>query len=177
MVLIPKENRRKLYENLVSEGVIVVKKDPTLQKHQEVEIPNLHVMMMMKSLTSKGLVEEDFNWLWSYYKLNNDGLTQLRDYLGFPPEVIPKTMKKQPKKSKPKMLSAEAGDRPSKYREEGEYRAEGEGAEKTEGGADGEGAGFGRGRGRGGVRGTRGFRGGRGGRGSFRGRGRGGDEA
>mmetsp|Transcript_39341 Transcript_39341/g.44786 ORF Transcript_39341/g.44786 Transcript_39341/m.44786 type:complete len:174 (+) Transcript_39341:62-583(+) len=173
MVLIPKENRRKLYENLVSEGVIVVKKDSTLLKHQEVDIPNLHAMMMLKSLKSKGLVEEDFNWLWSYYKLNNEGLTKLRDYLGFPPEVIPKTMKKQPKKTKSRMLPEEASERPSRYREDGGYRAEGEAGEKTEGGEE-SGSGYRGTRGRGGIRGTRGSRGGRGG---FRGgRGRGSDE-
>jgi len=33
MVLVPKENKRKIYQYLLQEGVIVVKKDSYLPKH------------------------------------------------------------------------------------------------------------------------------------------------
>ena len=53
MVLVSKENKRKIYEYLLKEGVIVVKKDAYLPKHQHLtDVPNLHVMMIVKSLKS-----------------------------------------------------------------------------------------------------------------------------
>ena len=41
MVLVSKENKRKIYEYLLKEGVIVVKKDTYLPKHQHIDVPNL----------------------------------------------------------------------------------------------------------------------------------------
>ena len=42
MVLVSKENKRKIYEYLLAEGVIVVKKDSYLPKHQHLQdVPNL----------------------------------------------------------------------------------------------------------------------------------------
>ena len=53
MVLVSKENKRKIYEYLLKEGVIVVKKDSYLPKHQHIaDVPNLQVMMIVKSLKS-----------------------------------------------------------------------------------------------------------------------------
>ena len=62
MVLVSKENKRKIYEYLLNEGVIVVKKDSYLPKHQQLEVPNLHVQMIVKSLKSKGFLQEVFSW-------------------------------------------------------------------------------------------------------------------
>jgi small subunit ribosomal protein S10e len=63
MVLVSKENRKKIYEYLLAEGVIVVKKDSYLPKHQHLQdVPNLQVMMILKSLKSKGLVQDVFCW-------------------------------------------------------------------------------------------------------------------
>ena len=63
MVLVSKENKRKIYEYLLNEGVIVVKKDSYLPKHQQLQdVPNLHVMMIVKSLKSKGFVQDVFCW-------------------------------------------------------------------------------------------------------------------
>ena len=42
------------------------------------DIPNLHVMMVLRSLCSRGYVTESFNWQWYYYFLTNEGI----DYLG-----------------------------------------------------------------------------------------------
>ena len=63
MVLVSKENKRKIYEYLLNEGVLVVKKDSYLPKHQHLtDVPNLHVMMIVKSLKSKGFVQDVFCW-------------------------------------------------------------------------------------------------------------------
>jgi small subunit ribosomal protein S10e len=63
MVLVSKENKRKIYEYLLNEGVIVVKKDGYLPKHQHLkDVPNLQVMMIVKSLKSKGFVQDVFCW-------------------------------------------------------------------------------------------------------------------
>ena len=62
MVLVSKENKRKIYEYLLSEGVIVVKKDSYLPKHQQLTVPNLQVQMIVKSLKSKGFLQEVFCW-------------------------------------------------------------------------------------------------------------------
>ena len=63
MVLVSKENKRKIYEYLLKEGVIVVKKDSYLPKHQHLtDVSNLEVMMVVKSLKSKGFLNDVFNW-------------------------------------------------------------------------------------------------------------------
>ena len=41
MVLVSKENKRKIYEYLLNEGVIVVKKDAYLPKHQHLTVQSL----------------------------------------------------------------------------------------------------------------------------------------
>ncbi|KAF4655611.1 ribosomal 40S subunit protein S10A [Perkinsus olseni] len=95
MVLIRKEDRRTVYEHLFKEGVIVVEKKPTLKHHRQMEVANLHVLMIMKSLSSKDLVDEKFNWQWHYYTLNDDGIEYLRQYLHLPATAFPDTMTKQ----------------------------------------------------------------------------------
>mgnify|MGYP001807247487 CR=1 FL=1 len=83
MVLVSKENRKKIYEYLLAEGVIVVKKDSYLPKHQHLQdVPNLQVMMILKSLKSKGLVQDVFCWQWSYYTVTIKGVTFLTKELG-----------------------------------------------------------------------------------------------
>ena len=63
MVLVSKENKRKIFEYLLKEGVLVVKKDAYLPKHQHLtDVPNLHVMMIAKSLKSKGYLQDVFAW-------------------------------------------------------------------------------------------------------------------
>lgn len=67
MVLISKENKRKVYEYLLNEGVIVIKKDHHLPVHADTEVPNLHVWMLLRSLKDKALVTLTFNWQYYYY--------------------------------------------------------------------------------------------------------------
>ena len=43
-MLMPKQNRVKIYEHLFREGVLVAKKDFHAAKHTELDVPNLHVI-------------------------------------------------------------------------------------------------------------------------------------
>ena len=96
MVLIPKKTRKAILEHLFKEGVMVVKNDPRAKHHNELEdIPNLHVMMVMKTMSSKAFVAEQFSWSWHYYFLTNEGIEYLREVLHLPATVFPSTLTKQ----------------------------------------------------------------------------------
>lgn len=85
-----------VFRDLDAEGVIVARKDPTKEKHETIDVPNLHVMKLMLSLKSRGYVRETFSWMWSYYYLTEEGIEYLREYLHLPPEIVPEThMKSQ----------------------------------------------------------------------------------
>ena len=63
MVLVSKAEKRAIYAYLLKEGVIVVRKDSYLPYHQHIsEVPNLKVMMIVKSLKSQGYLQDIFNW-------------------------------------------------------------------------------------------------------------------
>ena len=48
-MLIPKKNRKEIYEHLFKEGVLVAKKDFNAPKHPEIEsVPNLQVIKSMQ---------------------------------------------------------------------------------------------------------------------------------
>ena len=98
MVLVSKDNKRSIYTYLLREGVIVVKKDAYLPAHQQVtSCPNLHVMMITKSLKSRGFLNEVYNWGWRYYFLTNDGVAHLIKELGLPVDakILPATHTKK----------------------------------------------------------------------------------
>ncbi|KAK2196330.1 bifunctional 40S Ribosomal protein S10/Plectin-S10 [Babesia duncani] len=98
--LIPRENKVMIYEYLMREGVLVVQKDPKIPSHPEISVPNLHVLMTMKSLKSKNFVDENFNWQHLYFTLTDQGIEYLRNFLHLPPTVFPATLtKKQPMKA------------------------------------------------------------------------------
>jgi small subunit ribosomal protein S10e len=100
MVLVAKENRRAIFEYLLREGVIVVKKDAYMPAHQTLtQIPNLQAMMVVKSLKSKGALNEVYNWGWSYYFLKDEGITFLIKELGLPADakILPNTHSKKRK--------------------------------------------------------------------------------
>merc|ERR1712156_1291892 len=95
MVLISRENRNKVYEYLLQEGVIVIKKEFNFELHADTKVPNLHVWMLLRSLHSKGIVDLVFNWLYYYYNVKDTGVKFLRDALGIVEErVVPNTFKK-----------------------------------------------------------------------------------
>ena len=103
----------------MKEGVVVVKKDSYLPKHQHItEVPNLVVQMLVKSLKSRGFLDEVFSWQWSYYFLNEQGVKFLVKTLGLKADVVPETYRKT------KMTKA--GDSKAKKGEEGEGEEEDE---------------------------------------------------
>mmetsp|Transcript_34380 Transcript_34380/g.32778 ORF Transcript_34380/g.32778 Transcript_34380/m.32778 type:complete len:145 (+) Transcript_34380:127-561(+) len=94
-MFIQKKNRVAVYSLLFKEGTMVVKKDKyQLKFSDELNIPNLEVMALLKSFSSKGFVKETFNWQYYYYYLTNEGIEYLRAYLALPEEIVPATLKK-----------------------------------------------------------------------------------
>ena len=92
----PKKNRIAIYSYLFKEGVLTSQKDVKLQKHHELDLPNLHVVKAMLSLKSRGHVREVFNWQWHYFFLTDTGIEYLKGYLNLPDDVVPATLKKAP---------------------------------------------------------------------------------
>jgi small subunit ribosomal protein S10e len=136
-MFIPKESRIAVFSYLFKEGVCVVRKDTRSQTHPQIEGPtNLEVLMLMKSLESRGFVRITFSWQYNYCYLTDEGIEYLRTYLALPAEIIPNTHKKQA--SRPDMRDREedkyAGGRPAFRGGDREYR-----------GREGGGGGFGRG--------------------------------
>ena len=81
---------------LLREGVIVVKKDSYLSQHNNIShISNLKVQMVVKSLKSRGFLNEVFSWQWSYYTITNSGVAHIAKALGVPADVVPATFKKK----------------------------------------------------------------------------------
>lgn len=100
-MLMPKENRKAIYEYLLEKGVIVAKKDFT-SKHPHVkEIPNLHVIKALQSMKSRGYVKEQFAWRHYYWYITNEGIQYLRDYLHSPAQTLPETLRKADQAKRP----------------------------------------------------------------------------
>ena len=96
MVLVSKAEKRQIFAYLLREGTIVVKKDAYLPKHQHLtDISNLRVQMIVKSLKSRGYLQEVFSWQWSYYTVTNAGVAYLVKELGVSSDVVPATYKKK----------------------------------------------------------------------------------
>lgn len=100
-MLVPKKNRLAVYSYLFKEGVIVTKKDHTMTKHPQIEVPNLHVCKLMQSLRSREVVKEQFNWQYLYYTLTDKGIEYLREYLHVSEDTVPATLKKSTKVQPP----------------------------------------------------------------------------
>eukprot|EP00588_Corethron_pennatum_P009135 CAMPEP_0194270240 /NCGR_PEP_ID=MMETSP0169-20130528/4266_1 /TAXON_ID=218684 /ORGANISM="Corethron pennatum, Strain L29A3" /LENGTH=143 /DNA_ID=CAMNT_0039012213 /DNA_START=131 /DNA_END=562 /DNA_ORIENTATION=+ len=108
-MFIPKENRVAVFSYLFREGVLVVSKNPRSSVHPEIDgATNLEVMMLAKSLASRGFVRQTFSWQHTYCYLTDDGIAYLRRYLALPESVVPATHKKTVT-SRPQ--SEEGGDR------------------------------------------------------------------
>jgi small subunit ribosomal protein S10e len=107
-MLVPKKNRTAVYTFLFQEGVMVAKHDFALPKHQDVDVPNLQVINLLKSLTSRGLVRTKFSWNHHYYYLTDEGIDYLRSYLHLPADIIPNTLKKS---TRPAAAPRFGGDR------------------------------------------------------------------
>merc|ERR1712032_1015246 len=94
-MFIPKANRINVFKYLFSEGVLVVKKDTVSATHPHIEgVTNLEVLMLVKSLLSRGYVRVTFSWQHSYVYLTADGIEYMREYLALPDTIVPATHKK-----------------------------------------------------------------------------------
>merc|ERR1711972_231286 len=59
------------------------------------DIPNIQVMMVLRSLASRNYLSEIYSWQWHYYTLTNEGIEYLREVLHLPAQVFPSTLTKQ----------------------------------------------------------------------------------
>jgi len=103
-----------VFQYLLREGVIVVKKDAYIPFHQHITtVPNLQVMMLVKSLKSRGCLNQTYNWGWSYYFLTAEGVRYLIKELGLPADskILPATYTK---KKKTVITTAEDGAKEGK---------------------------------------------------------------
>ena len=78
----------------------MVKKDVYQEKHSdELNIPNIEVIGLLRSFRSKGFVKETFSWQYYYYYLTEEGINYLRAYLSLPSDIVPATHKANPSKA------------------------------------------------------------------------------
>ena len=71
-----------------------------MEKHSdEINIPNIEVLGLLKSFRSKGYVKETFSWQYYYYYLTEEGINYLRQYLSLPDDIVPATHKANPAKA------------------------------------------------------------------------------
>ena len=126
MVLVPLKEKVKLYTYFLSEGVFACKKD-NVSNYDYLQIPNLHCFLVMRSLVSRGMATEIFSWQWHYYFLNQKGVEYLREYLGLPANIVPKTYKLDEPEEQPKEEGGEENEekRGGERRERGERRGRG----------------------------------------------------
>ncbi len=121
-MLIPKSNLKLVYQQLFTDGVLVVKKDVRATKHDLIAVPNLEVMKALNSLKSRGFVTEQFCWQYHYYYLTDEGILFLRGYLHLPESVMPLTLMK--KAGSAGASEGQREERRPRRQEGGEYRRE-----------------------------------------------------
>jgi small subunit ribosomal protein S10e len=116
---------------------LVAKKDHFKAKHSdELDVKNLEVIGLLRSLVSKGYVKETFNWQYYYWYLTNEGIEYLRTYLALPSEVVPNTLKQPAVQAKPTPTSDEQQERRNykgKGGPGGDYKPRFEGKDRQDG--------------------------------------------
>lgn len=146
-MIIPKKNKILVYSYAFKEGVVVAPKDFYKPKHDDIDVPNIHVIHLLKSLVSRGLATATFNWQWFYFYLNDEGVEYLRTYLHLPEEYVPNTHKKKAGAT-PARVGPTPGEKPDEFEGGGkgegkgkggkgfggEYRSEGKGGKGRGGG-------------------------------------------
>ncbi|GAA5795210.1 Plectin/S10 domain-containing protein [Helicostylum pulchrum] len=131
-MLVSKQNRKAIYEALFKDGALVAPKDYNLPKHADIDVPNLEVIKLMQSLTSRGFVKTQFSWQWYYYTLTDEGIDYLREFLHLPTEIVPATLKKSARPAAPRRaFGGEGRENRGPRADRGEYR-------RKEGGASGD---------------------------------------
>ncbi|XP_052895800.1 40S ribosomal protein S10b-like [Anopheles moucheti] len=91
---IRKSERKAIYRALFESGVLVAfgNHHPKRMHCELKSIRNLHVIKTMESLVSRHLVVKQFSWNWYYWRLTNDGIIYLRNYLHIPDQLVPSTL-------------------------------------------------------------------------------------
>ncbi|XP_049294917.1 40S ribosomal protein S10-like [Anopheles funestus] len=121
---ITKQERIAIYKMLFNDGVMVAVKSRKPEMHCELKtIPNIHVILTMKSLVSKQYVKENYCWNHFYWTLNNEGIIYLRGYLHLPSQLVPSTLINH-RREVPKVVGNAGTDRcfPSNPRTEDDRR-------------------------------------------------------
>merc|ERR1711963_774403 len=77
IMIIPTDDRLKIWRTLFAEGVMVAQKD-SRTVHKETNLRNLYVMKALQSLKSKGFVKENYTWQHYHWALTDEGITYLR---------------------------------------------------------------------------------------------------
>merc|ERR1711893_184272 len=110
IMIIPTDDRLKIWTKLFQEGVMVAKKD-TRSTHADTKVRNLYVMKALQSLKSKGLVKENYTWQHYHWALTDEGITYLREQLSLPENVMPNTLKRtQEPQARPDRRPNKVGD-------------------------------------------------------------------
>jgi small subunit ribosomal protein S10e len=122
-MLMPKKDRVAIYEYLFTEGCMVAEKNFMPVNHAKVNVPNLHVIKALQSLTSRGYVTERFAWQHYYWYLTNEGINYLRDFLHLPAEIVPATLKRPVKaEARTKRTTEAAPKQAEQQSDRDEYR-------------------------------------------------------
>ena len=86
--------------------------------------------MIVKSLKSRGFLQDVFSWMWSYYTVTNAGVAFLVKELGVSSDVVPATYKKKRVIAAPK-LEDDGEEKPIPSDEVAEPTPTGEGEKKA----------------------------------------------
>jgi small subunit ribosomal protein S10e len=116
-MFVTKKDRAAVYSYLFKEGVLVAKKDFFKKQHDEIEVANLEVLMLMKSMKSREYVRETFNWQYYYWYLTPEGIEYLREFLHLPQEIVPATLKKTATARPARPGPAPGGEGPGGFRD------------------------------------------------------------
>ncbi|KII65379.1 40S ribosomal protein S10-2 [Thelohanellus kitauei] len=114
---ISKEHRKKIYECLFTDGVLVGHRSTSAPDHMYIEgVSNLKVLHLMRSLKSKKMITEKYSWNHHYWTLTDTGIEFLRSQLKLPGNCIPATLKRPERPSRneqsPKKGDAESAPQP-----------------------------------------------------------------
>merc|ERR1712036_58750 len=77
-MIIPTDDRLKIWRTLFQEGVMVAAKD-TRSTHADTKVRNLFVMKALQSLKSKGFVKENYTWQHYHWALTDDQTRSAKD--------------------------------------------------------------------------------------------------
>ncbi|CAD25324.1 40S RIBOSOMAL PROTEIN S10 [Encephalitozoon cuniculi GB-M1] len=86
-MLVPTANKYKIKRRLLEKKALLLE-DTVLGNHRDLEIPNLHLKIFMKTMISYGYVQRIHVWRHSYFLLTPLGESRLREELVFTDEGV-----------------------------------------------------------------------------------------